>query len=205
MGRAALFSWLLIATQALSQTNAPEPEQIPPLHPPRAEIPPGFWEQHGHWVIVGCITLLFGLAIAIYFWARPRPPVIPPPEVIARKSLGALQGRPEDGAVLSEVSQIIRRYVTSAFEMPSGELTTTEFCLAVEQESRIGPELSAALGEFLRRCDERKFAPSTAGPELKAVVRALELIDIAESRRAQLRAAAATAVSQNSAASPRKA
>ena len=44
--------WTLSATQLFADTNLPEVEAIPPLYPPRPEIPPGFWEQHGVAVIV---------------------------------------------------------------------------------------------------------------------------------------------------------
>jgi len=187
---------LLTVNRVFSATNSSGPDEIPPLHPPHAEIPPTFWEQYGQWVIVGCIILLVALAFAIWFLTRPRPPIIGPPEVTARKALAALQGQPEDGAVLSRVSQAIRRYVAAAFGMPPEELNTTEFCRSVEDHEQIGSALSAALAEFLRRCDERKFAPSPPAPALGAVARGFELIELAETRRAQLRAAAAATAPQ---------
>ena len=49
--------------------------------------------------------------------------------------------RPEDGALLSQVSQILRHYVVAAFDLPPGELTTAEFCRAIAGHARIGPEL----------------------------------------------------------------
>ena len=38
------FALALSTSSGFSQTN----EVIPPLHPPRPEIPPGFWEQNGY-------------------------------------------------------------------------------------------------------------------------------------------------------------
>ena len=189
-GCAFAFCAALSTSRGFSQTNAPD--VIPPLHPPRPEIPPGFWEQNGAWLIYCGCALVLGVLVVVYFLTRPRPPIQAAAESTARKSLAALKGRAEDGAVLSEVSQILRRYFLSAFGIPGGELNTTEFVRAVDNP-QVGPELSAALGEFLRRCDERKFAPAPAGPELKAVARGAELVTMGESRRAQLQAAAAAA------------
>jgi hypothetical protein len=140
-------------------------------------------------VILG--VLLLGLICAVvWLLTRPKPPVVVPPEVQAREALDPLRQQPEDGALLSRVSQILRHYVAAAFELPPGELTTAEFCRAVGGHAPIGPELSAALSEFLRQCDQRKFSPPAPAPPLSAVAQALKLIELAEARRAQLRRAA---------------
>ena len=105
--------------------------------------------------------------------------------------------------VLSEASQILRRYVAAAFAWPPAELTTAEFSAALAGDEKIGPELARTLSNFLRECDERKFAPAgvvgvqasacsdsapatpgTLKRELQpAAVRALELVSAAEARR----------------------
>ena len=95
----------------------------------------------------------------------------------------------ENGVVLSRVSQIIRHYFINAFDLPQGELTTTEFCSLVSRKAEVGEQLSHQLDEFLRRCDERKFSPSPRDQPLKAVPAALKFVDDAETRLAELRAA----------------
>ena len=112
------------------------------------------------------------------------PPV--PPETRARLALEALAGRHEDGALLSEVSQILRRYFVAAFGLPAGEVTTTEFCQLVGGNEVLGAELSSALVKFLETCDVKKFAPTPPAAPLNAVAQALELFERAEARRAQL-------------------
>ncbi len=101
---------------------------------------------------------------------------------------------------------MLRRYVVAAFELPPDELVTSEFCRLLAGHERIGPELAAAVGEFLRRCDEHKFAPphsptpmewdsasSLSSPTGRmpgppgAAARALELVELGEARRAQWR------------------
>ena len=77
-----------------------------------------------------------------------------------------LRRQPEGGAVLSRVSQTLRLYLTAAFGLPPEELTSTEFCRLLRENPGVGPELSAGIGEFLRRCDERKFAPLAPQPAL---------------------------------------
>jgi hypothetical protein len=90
--------------------------------------------------------------------------------------------------LLSQISQTLRHYIAGAFSLPPGELTTSEFCQSLSGNGSVGPALSSALGQFLRRCDEQKFSPAIK-PPLGAAAQALTLVDLAEARREQLRAA----------------
>ena len=187
----ALTLWLRAAQSSFAAaTNAPSPDEIPALRPPHAEMPPAFWEQHGLWVILVGVLLLALVGAAAWFVLRPKPLAVVPPEIQARQALEPLRPQPEDGPLLSRVSQVLRHYVTAAFDLPPGELTTAEFCRAMTGHAPIGTELAAALGEFLRQCDQRKFAPPVPAPPLDAVAQALKLIELGEARRAQLRRAA---------------
>jgi 7-keto-8-aminopelargonate synthetase-like enzyme len=76
--------------------------------------------------------------------------------------------------------------VAAAFDLPPDELTTTEFCRAIAGHDQIAPELSAALSDFLRQCDQRKFSPSPPTLPLSAAAHALKLIDQAQTRRLAL-------------------
>jgi hypothetical protein len=201
---AAAASRLLAPVLSGSAAGAAAPEDIPRLLPPHAEIPPTFWEQYSLWVIIFGVVVLALVCVAAWFLTRPKSPVIVPPEVQARQALELLRQQPEDGARLSRVSQILRHYAAAVFDLPPGELTTVEFCRAMAGHSRIGLELSGALGEFLRQCDERKFSPPSPVPPFGAAARALQLIDQAEIRRLAL-AQSAAQPSQGSAASPPKA
>jgi len=130
---------------------------------------------------------VLGVIGATVWWLRrPRPAVVVPPETQARQELESLRQQGEDGAVLSRVSQIVRRYVSAAFGLPPGEMTTADFCRAIANHEQLGSELSAVLGDFLRQCDERKFAPPAPMPALGAVAESLKLIELAETRRAAL-------------------
>jgi len=168
-------------------TNAPD--TIPPLRPPRGEIAPNFWDLYGVWVVIIGAVLLVAIGGALWRVTRPKPAVTVPPEVQARTALGSLLNQPEDGALLSRVSQILRHYVSAAFGWPPGEMTTTDFCRAVADDGRLGRELSTSLSGFLQECDQRKFAPPTPAPGLGAAAKALKLVDAAEAHRAELPAA----------------
>ncbi len=169
---------------------AQSPNDIPPLRPLHAEIPPTFWEQHSVSLGLFGFALLALTGIAIWFATRPKPLVVIPPEVQARNELELLRDLPESGAVLSQVSQAVRRYFGAAFALPPGELTTAEFCQAITANNQIGADLSAAAGDFLQRCDERKFAPDAPSQATKAAEHALKLVEQAETHREQLRQAA---------------
>ncbi len=187
-------AWLAVLILILSNppliTFAQSTNDIPPLRPPHAEIPPTFWEEHTASVSLVGFALLAIIGIAIWFATRPKPPVMVPPEVQARGELESLCKLPEDGWVLSKISQAVRRYFGAAFALPPGELTTAEFCRAIGADDQIGPDLSASTSDFLRRCDERKFAPGPPAQVMGAAEQALKLVERAELCRAELRRAA---------------
>jgi hypothetical protein len=170
---------------------------IPPLAPASSEIPPTFWEQYGTAVAFASVVALVILGIVVWWLAQPKPVTPQPPEVVARRALEVLRQRNEDGAVLSEVSQTLRRYLVAAFELPREEMPTAEFCSAIQRHEKAGVELSGAVTEFLRRCDEQKFSPLTPTTSTNAAARALELVERGEVRRAHVRQLAAELKSSN--------
>jgi hypothetical protein len=176
-----VFTAILFATPRLfgqASTNA-----LPALAPPYGEIPPTLWERHGTMILVAGIAVIALAVLILWKIFRPKPSVILPPEVVAREALTKLLCQPEDGQLLSNVSQILRRYVITAFELPAAELTTTEFCAALAASEKIGAELSGFISDFLRECDDRKFSTSPAAAPLNAATHALELVALTENAR----------------------
>jgi hypothetical protein len=193
----------LVAASARAAEDLAESNSLPALRPPRPELPPSFWEQYGAWAIAGGILAALVVVALILYVMRPKPVAVEPPQIVARRSLEDLRGRPEDGNLLSRVSQVLRHYIAAAFSLPPGEMTTAEFKSAIAGREEIGSELSQRVGDFLRECDERKFAPLPRVPPplpekraAGAVSRALELVGLAEGRKAAL-AEAARNVAQN--------
>ena len=184
----AAFSTLCFALLAAAQLPDSPDSEIPKLAPPLPELPPTFWEQHGLAMVVGGVVGAILGAVVVWLLLRPKPAVLVPPAVRARQALEELRQRPEDGAVLSRVSQILRRYFSEVFELQAAELTTTEFEAALAGSGKAGGNLAAILTEFLRRADERKFSPATVEPS-GAVAQALDLVAQAEARLEQLQAA----------------
>ncbi len=187
-GAAIRACWMVLVVFAWSATAQ---EEAPLLQPPLGEIPLTYWEQHGLMVILGAGALITFVVLGIWFWLRPKPAEVLPPEEEARLALEALAKRPEDGAVISRTSQVLRQYVLAGFDLPPGQPTTAEFCHLIKCESKIGDEFATALTDFLRECDARKFAQSGSTASLNAVPRALKLVEQGEARRAQLRQMAA--------------
>ena len=193
--------WLLTSALPLLAAAPISSDDISPLRPPHAELAPTFWEHYGVWVVIIGVLLLALVCGLAWLLTRPKPPVVVPPEVQARQALEPLRQQPEDGALLSRVSQILRHYVTAAFDLPPGELTTAEFCAMIATHSSIGPELSVALSEFLHECDQRKFSQSSPAAPFSATAQALKLIDQAQTRRLAL-AQSAAKPTQSSVATP---
>jgi len=191
-----LMPLLFAASTLLAATDAAREDDLFKLSPPHAELPPTFWEQYGTWVVISFILLLMFIGVALWLMLRPKPSIPVPIEILSRKELEALRQSNEDGRVLSQVSRVLRRYVAGAFKLPADELTTSEFCQVISGHENIGPDLAERVGEFLRRCDELKFAPASSPAPIGAVARAMELVEFGEARRAHLRkleAEAATA------------
>ncbi|HEY5344933.1 MAG TPA: hypothetical protein VIK62_01155 [Verrucomicrobiae bacterium] len=164
--------------------KATDTNALPALVPAYGELPPTFLEQHGTIVLIGVLTLLILLTAFLWRLLKPKTPIILPPEIVAREALAKLQSQPEDGKVLSEVSQILHRYFSAEFEFPAGELTTAEFSSALAASEKISAELAQAIASFLQECDARKFSTSPAAAPLNAAERACKLVALAESARA---------------------
>ncbi len=174
-----------------------QPDALPALAPPYGELPATFWEQHGAAIIAGVASLAVLAGLIVWKLLQPRPPVVLPPERVAREALAKLLQKDEDGKCLSEISQILRGYAAAVCEFPPGELTTAEFCAALDRNENVPGEFAQSISSFLRECDERKFARSQASarpgppeggtpnalPPLNAANRALELISLVKETR----------------------
>lgn len=176
-----LFALALIAAEPNGTSDLPPSS----LKPPRGEIVPGFWEQHGMLIIVAGILILAILAAGIWFLLRPKPPVPVPLGTQAREQLERLSQQPENGALLSKTSHILHGYIVAVFGLPAEEHTTSEFCQAISRNQDIGAELSNEISEFLHACDISKFSPMPQQP-LGAVSRCRAIIDHAETRLTDL-------------------
>ncbi len=136
-------------------------------------------------MLAGGLLLLVLAAAVVWLMIKARPQPVLPPEITARQALEKLRPLPEDGNLLSRVSQILRHYLTAVFQLPVGETTTAELVTALARKREIHFEVGMAASVFLRECDERKFSPQGQTVPLNAVARALELIDLAEKYRAR--------------------
>lgn len=173
--------WAGLIVPVLGQSS----DDAPPLLAPLPEIPPTFWEQYAVWVVTGGSVLVGLMVLPIWWWMQPKPVVPVPIEIQTRRELEALGCAPENGQTLSKLSRCLRRYFAVAFELPPGEMTTTEFNRAFAVKGAADGELVEAVGEFLRRADEKKFAPGAAG-DSSATRQALELFERGERRRVEL-------------------
>jgi hypothetical protein len=169
----------------LQISGVPADSELPPLQPPHGDLPPSFWEQHGWAVVVVALLTLFIFALLIFWARRSMPAVIVPPDALARRDLEALRGQAEDGVLLMKVSGILRRYVTFACGLPPGELTSAELCRAIATHPLFSSDLAAAIADFFRQCDERKFSAHPPAPALGAVATALALVEKIDQRRRQ--------------------
>ena len=181
---------LLLSVLGAVSAMAQSTNDLPELIPPYAALPPTFWEQYGLTLVVGSLVCVVVVGATVWMISRPKPVPVLPPEVQARRALEALRAQPENGDLLSQVSQILRRYISAAFGLPAGELTTQELISAMTSNREFDGKLRQATSQFLEFCDSRKFAPRPATSLQSAVSLALALIEQGESvRTAQAHAA----------------
>jgi hypothetical protein len=175
-----MFLLFAVATPCiLAQTNT-STNALPALAPPLPELPPTFWEQYGVAIVMVAPVILALAAIVVWQTIKSKSQPVLPPEIVAREALARLQGRAEDGKNISEVSQILRRFISVVFQFPPAELTTAEFSAALAGNAKIGPELTQAISTFLRECDERKFSQAGSSAPLNITARALEMVQMVE-------------------------
>jgi hypothetical protein len=177
-------AWGQTSTNNALPALAPAYGEMKPVIFGKYEVPE-FWAQHGVLIILTSLAVIVSAGVLIWLVVRPGPPVAVLPELMARAALVRLSHLPEDGKVLSEISQVLRRYIIESFRLPVVELTTGEFSGVLAGNEKIGPELAQAVVNFLRECDQRKFSPVSPESQLNAASRALELVSQAERRRMQ--------------------
>jgi hypothetical protein len=177
-----MFLPFFIFTSSLSAQTS-QKNMLPPLAPAYGQMQPTFWEQHGTIVLVLGFIVIVSTGVLCWLLFSPKPPIPVPPEILARETLTKLSRQPEDGRVLSEISQALRRYIVSAFQFPVGELTTGEFSATLAGSQKIAGDLANTVSSFLRECDERKFSPTNPDTPLNAASRALEIVSQAEKQR----------------------
>jgi hypothetical protein len=162
---------------------AAETNALSKFVPPYAEVPPTLWEQHQAAIIVASFAVVAFGFLFLKVMLRPESKIPLAAETVALQALAKLQGQPENGKLLSAVSQILRRYVVAAFQLPPGEMTTAEFCLVLAQQKKLAVALGETIVRFMLECDERKFSPVSATSPCNAVDRARELISQSEAHR----------------------
>jgi hypothetical protein len=176
------FAFILVTSSALAEGP---PFLGPTLLPPRGEISPTFWEQHGWLVIIDAFIALIIITALVILLTRPRQIRIEAPEVVARRALEKLRSRADDDALLMEVSRVFRRYLVFAFDLPPEELTTGELDRTLQSSPKTEPALARDVVNFLRQCDQDKFSPPVVPPRVGVASRALELLEKIEAHRRQ--------------------
>jgi len=176
----------LLLTIFVPSSLAQSTNTLPALAPAYGEIPPTLWERFSSIIIILGAVIIIIVAVIAWLIHCAEPPYLLPSKVLARLALLDLQAKPEDGNLLSAVSQNLRRYIMAAYSFPEREMTTTEFCAVLADDGQFGPDLAKAIGDFLRECDQRKFARNKSATPLKAAARALEFINQMEKRQMSL-------------------
>ncbi len=147
------------------------------LKPPLPLILPTFWETYGWQIGIGVFIAFILLGCLLYGILKPKRIIPDAPVVVARRKLGELRSRTEDGVLLMAVSGILKQYLNPTLGFMPGEKTTAEFCALLSRQSLIPEAMAEDIAAFLRRCDEWKFSPSPRSEKLNAVDAASQLIN----------------------------
>lgn len=126
-------------------------------------VPPIDYSLVPAWLILvaGVATLSFaGLLIWLIRRARKRPKPLPSAREMALRELQHMEAELETMNAYRfsiRVSDILRRYVTDQYGVPSTKQTSVEFLNAVANTPQFSEDEKSLLGDFLSRCDLIKF------------------------------------------------
>jgi Domain of unknown function (DUF4381) len=143
------------------------PSPVPDLRdvaPPVEVFPYPLWMVISAGVIATAVLVLFAWAVLRWWKKRPAKPP-PAPRDIAIQRLADARNRlaqvdPYTFSIL--VSDILRSYVTSQFNLCATQQTSPEFLSSAAQSSKFSTEQKSLLQQFLEKCDLIKFARADA-------------------------------------------
>ncbi len=116
-----------------------------------------------YWYLLMAIILGIAVAILIFLMKREKSKIVVPPKpwLVAESMLMQLQQRFPLNAeiVFVELTDIVRKYIEAAFQLPATEMTTPEFLQKINQDSKsLNTEQKLLLTDFLTSADMVKFA-----------------------------------------------
>ncbi|MEM7673652.1 MAG: DUF4381 family protein, partial [Verrucomicrobiota bacterium] len=173
------FNWyknILAATLAGPAPGILSAQSTPPLkdtafEPLRAPFPVPMIPEYIWWIGLITLAVLTLLIIWMVRAARGSSEEISQkinPLNIALEAIKSLEGRIgelEAREFSSEVSEIVRRYIEQACEIPAQEQTTEEFLQSIQSHPFFTQEIKEHLERFLGLCDMAKFAQQSVDSE----------------------------------------
>ena len=163
-----IFSSFVIRHSSFGQSADPSaPPAIRDIAPPVDVLP---WPMWMVWSALAAALAFIGLLAWLAFcWWRNRPVAPPPtPREIALAELEkarAQTGELAPYAFSILVSNILRRYVSSQFQLRATQQTSPEFLAAISDFPKFSEPEKNELAEFLEKCDLIKFAQVAASAE----------------------------------------
>lgn len=148
------------------------PEQLPPLRPPRAPLPPGFWETDAPWWIAFGLVA-FSLLLLLISRALRRSAPAPDPAAIAVRELGALVDAPDTPDTAGRVATALRAWLAARHDPAHPGRTSAEWVDLLRARSLPEPAVQG-LSELLAACDHARYTGVTGSNAPAA--RALELL-----------------------------
>ncbi len=119
-------------------------------------------QKSNHYSLIAIVLAVIILLSFFLLKKRTHKIVVPPkPWIVAESMLMQLQERfPLDAeTVFVELTDIVRKYIEAAFELPAAEMTTPEFLNQINQDSKsLNTDQKLLLTDFLTAADMVKFA-----------------------------------------------
>jgi hypothetical protein len=120
-------------------------------------------------VVAGVVLILSLIVVAIVRLLIRRPEILAPPPkpwVVAEKAMERLAEQIEQGIdaenFFVELTDIVRTYIESVFDLPATEQTTPEFLEVLKLSDKLSADHRLLLMDFLNAADMVKFARAAA-------------------------------------------
>jgi hypothetical protein len=169
---ALLVGCILLVTPALADPREDALKEMRPATGIEGE-PTSFWSSWPTLLIyggLGLVAIALGAGLAIRLARGGTKNVVLSAQQAALRDLKRIEGlqlteKGELTRYVTELSNVVRRFLENRYQIAATRQTTPEFLETMRTSRALTPDQQTLLREFLEQCDQAKFAGATPSAE----------------------------------------